>query len=146
MNNSARYSFVSTDSTLGEASFKPFLPLTLNHQEKLQEVIGLLDTGAMVNVLPYQLGVELGAVWEEQTTMLQLTGNLAEFEARVLILSASVGQFSSVRLVFAWRQATQIPLILGQANFFMEFDICFYRSQKIFEVTPKRILDDSAIN
>lgn len=137
MSNPARYSFVSTDSSLGEASFKPLLPLTLNYQEKSQQIIGLLDTGAMVNVLPYQMGVELGAVWEEQTTMLQLSGNLAQFEARVLILSATVGQFSSVRLVFAWTKANQIPLLLGQANFFMEFDICFYRSQKIFEVSPK---------
>ena len=139
MSNPARYSFISTDSSLGEASFKPFLPLTLNHGEKSQSVIGLLDTGAMVNVLPYQIGVQLGAVWEEQTTMLQLSGNLAQFEARVLILSATVGLFPSVRLVFAWTQAIQIPLLLGQANFFMEFDICFYRSQKIFEVTPKKL-------
>lgn len=138
MSNPARYSFLSTDNSLGEASFKPFLPLRLNYKQKSQEVIGLLDTGAMVNVLPYQIGVELGAIWEQQTTMLQLSGNLAQFEARVLILSASVGQFPEVRLVFAWTQATQIPLLLGQANFFMEFDICFYRSQKIFEVTPKK--------
>ncbi|MBW4669098.1 MAG: hypothetical protein KME60_17145 [Cyanomargarita calcarea GSE-NOS-MK-12-04C] len=138
MSNPARYSFISTDSSLGEASFKPFLPLTLNYREKSQEVIALLDTGAMVNVLPYQIGVQLGAVWEEQTTILQLSGNLAQFEARVLILSATIGQFPSVRLVFAWTQATQIPLLLGQANFFMEFDVCFYRSQKIFEVTPKK--------
>ncbi len=140
MSNPARYSFVSTDNSLGEASFKPFLPLRLNYKEKSHEVIGLLDTGAMVNVLPYQIGVELGAVWEEQTTVLQLSGNLAQIEARVLILSATVGQFPDVRLVFAWTQATQIPLLLGQANFFMEFDICFYRSQKIFEVTLKKIL------
>ncbi|BAZ20276.1 hypothetical protein NIES4073_11520 [Kalymmatonema gypsitolerans NIES-4073] len=92
MSHPARYSFIATDTNLGEASFKPFLPLTLNYREKSQEVIGLLDTGAMVNVLPYQLGVELGAVWEEQTTMLQLSGNLAQFEARVLILSATVGR------------------------------------------------------
>lgn len=138
MSNPAKYSFVSTDSSLGEASFKPLLPLTLNYREKSQEVIGLLDTGAMVNVLPYQIGVELGAVWEEQTTMLQLSGNLAQFEARVLILSAIVGEFSNTRLVFAWTQANQIPLLLGQVNFFMEFDVCFYRSQKIFEVTPKK--------
>lgn len=138
MSNPARYSFISTDSSLGEASFKPFLPLTLNYREKSQEVIGLLDTGAMVNVLPYQVGVELAAVWEQQTTMLQLSGNLAQFEARVLILYVTVGQLPSVRLVFAWTQATRIPLILGQANFFMEFDVCFYRFQKIFEVTPKK--------
>ena len=138
MSSPARYSFISTDGSLGEASFKPFLPLTLNYREKSQEVIGLLDTGAMVNVLPYQVGVELGAVWEQQTTMLQLSGNLAQFEARVLILYVTVGQLPSVRLVFAWTQATHIPLLLGQANFFMEFDVCFYRSQKILEVTPKK--------
>uniref|UniRef100_UPI000B03EDE8 hypothetical protein n=1 Tax=Calothrix sp. 336/3 TaxID=1337936 RepID=UPI000B03EDE8 len=90
MNNPARYSFISTDSSLGEASSKPFLPLTLNYKEKSQEVVGLLDTGAMVNVLPYQIGVDLGAVWEEQTTMLDLSGNLAQFEARVLVLSTTV--------------------------------------------------------
>ncbi len=140
MNSRARYSFTPTDTSLGEASFKPYLPLILNYRNTLQDVIGLLDTGAMVNVLPYQVGIELGAVWEEQTTMLQLTGNLAQFEARLLIVSALLGQFSSVRLVFAWTQATQVPLILGQANFFMEFDVCFYRSQKLFEVTPKQSL------
>ncbi|MGI2909398.1 hypothetical protein [Tolypothrix sp. VBCCA 56010] len=140
MSSRARYSFTPTDTSLGEASFKPYLPVTLNYKNNSQEVIGLLDTGAMVNVLPYQVGIELGAIWEEQTTMLQLTGNLAQFEARLLIVSAIIKQFLSVRLVFAWTQATQVPLILGQANFFMEFDVCFYRSQKLFEVTPKQSL------
>ncbi len=32
----------------------------------------------------------------------------------------------------------EVPLLLGQANFFIEFDVCFYRSQKVFEVTPKK--------
>jgi hypothetical protein len=28
-------------------------------------VTGVLDTGAMVNVLPYAVGVDLGAIWEQ---------------------------------------------------------------------------------
>jgi hypothetical protein len=28
-------------------------------------------------------------------------------------------------------------MILGQVNFFMEFDLCFFRSQAAFEVKPK---------
>jgi hypothetical protein len=28
-------------------------------------------------------------------------------------------------------------LILGQTNFFMEFDVCFYRSHLEFEIRPK---------
>ena len=31
-------------------------------------VVGLLDTGSTVNILPYPLGLQLGLVWEQQTT------------------------------------------------------------------------------
>jgi hypothetical protein len=66
-----------------------------------------------------------------------LTGNLAQYEARVVVMQARVGQFEAAQLVFAWTTASQVPLILGQVNFFMEFDVCFYRSQLYFAVTPK---------
>ncbi len=102
--------------------------------------MGLLDTGAMINVLPYRLGLELGAVWAQQTASLQLTGNLAQFEARVLAVSATVGAFAPVQLAFAWTQAENVPLLLGQVNFFMEFDVCFYRSQLAFDISPKNSL------
>jgi len=50
---------------------------------------------------------------------------------------AEIGDFPPVRLAFAWSRSDNVPLILGQMNFFMEFDICFYRSQLEFEVKPK---------
>lgn len=80
--------------------------------------------------------VEMGYAWERQTTSLSLTGNLAQYEARVVIVQAVVGQFEAVRLVFAWTKTTNVPLILGQVNF-MEFDVCFYRSQLEFSIGPK---------
>jgi len=137
MRNAERYPFISVESTLGEAGLQPRLPLTLTHHEQSVTVVGLLDTGAMVNVLPYHVGVDLGAVWEQQTTALRLTGNLAQFDARALLVSAAVGQFAPVRLVFAWTQAPHVPVLLGQVNFFMEFDVCLYRSQLAFELCPK---------
>lgn len=137
MRNSARYPYVAADSELGEASLRPYLPLTLTRQGRSIEAIGLLDTGAMINVLPWQVGLALGAVWEEQTNSLQLTGNLAQYEARVLLVKAEIGQFEPVRLAFAWTQAEHVPLLLGQVNFFMEFDACFYRSQLAFDVRQK---------
>lgn len=137
MRNSKRYPFIAADSELGEASLRPYLPLTLTSQGHSIEVVGLLDTGAMINVLPWQLGLELGAIWEAQTRSLQLTGNLAQYEARVLLVGAEVGEFRPVRLAFAWTQAEDVPLLLGQVNFFMEFDVCFYRSQLAFDVHPK---------
>ena len=113
------------------------MPITLTYQDRSVTVSGLLDTGAMVNVLPYQVGVDLGAVWDQQTTRLRLTGNLAQFEVRGLLMSAVVGQFAPVQLAFAWTRATKVPVLLGQVNFFIEFDVCFYRSQLAFEVRPK---------
>ena len=137
MRNAERYSFTVANSTLGEAGLQPYLPLTLTYQDHSLTVPGLLDTGAMVNVLPYQVGVDLGAVWEQHPTALRLTGNLAQFEARGLLVSAVVGQFAPIRLAFAWTKATNVPVLLGQINFFMEFDVCFYRSQLAFELRPK---------
>lgn len=138
MHNARRYPFVAANSTLGEASLRPYLPLSLNLEGQTVEVAGLLDTGAAVNVLPYQVGIGLGAVWEQQEISLQLTGNLAHYEARLLIVFAHVVPFPPVRLAFAWTKAEQIPVLLGQVNFFMEFNACFYRSELAFEISPKR--------
>lgn len=137
MSNSQRYPFISADSALGEASLRPYLPLELNFQSQMTQTFGLLDTGAAVNVLPYRVRLELGATWEQQTTSLQLTGNLARYSARLLIITAQVAAFQPVRLAFAWTEAEHVPLLLGQVNFFMEFNVCFYRSELTFEVSPK---------
>jgi hypothetical protein len=139
MHNAERYAFTAADPALGEAGLQPYLPIALTLHDRSVTVPGLLDTGAMVNVLPYQVGIDLGAIWEHQTTTLRLTGNLARFEARGLLVAAVVGQFAAVRLAFAWTRATNIPVLLGQVNFFMEFDTCFYRSQLAFELRPKEV-------
>ncbi|MGK7896721.1 MAG: hypothetical protein AB4372_24665 [Xenococcus sp. (in: cyanobacteria)] len=139
MSNSERYRFISADTTLGEAAFRPYLPISLNYQNNLVNIFGLLDTGATINVLPYSIGMQLGYIWEDQTTALNLTGNLARYEARAIVVDGTIGNFDPVKLVFAWTRNNEVPLILGQVNFFMEFNVCFYRSQLYFEVIPKTI-------
>ena len=124
----------------GEAAPSPLMPVELSLPTSGGSVSadGLLDTGASVNVLPYRLGLALGADWSSSTSpSLRLSGNLAGYEAHALILMVCVGRFAPVRLVFAWTRAEQVPLILGQTNFFMEFDVCFYRSRSSFDVRPK---------
>jgi hypothetical protein len=105
---------------------------------------GLLDSGAAINVLPYRMGLELGAVWEQQKVFVPLSGNLATIEARALVLSARIGDFPVVSLAFAWAESDAIPILLGQMNFFLEFDVCFHRSLASFEVRPKQ--DPSSTN
>lgn len=75
--------------------------------------MGLLDTGASVNVMPYDIGLQLGAVWDNQTLSIPLSGNIAEGEARGLVVSSKVSRFSPVSLAFAWTKSTNVPLILG---------------------------------
>ena len=117
----------------------PLVPLSLRFKDgDPVGAHGLLDSGATVNVLPYGLGLQLGVVWEAQTTRVILTGNLAAQEARALLLKVRVADFVPVPLVFAWTRNENIPLLLGQVNFFEEFDICFRRAQRQFEIEPAR--------
>ena len=93
-----------------------------------------------MNVLPYPVGVALGADWDQQSTVISLAGSLGRVEARALVLLASHSQLTldgPIRLVFAWTRAEDAPVIFGQTNFFMEFNVCFYRSQGAFEVHPR---------
>ncbi len=131
------FPYLALASSRGDAFFMPLLPLELHHRDsKSVRVQGILDSGATVNVLPYGIGTRLGAVWEEQTTSVQLTGNLADLEARALLLEARVAGFPPVRLVFAWTRAEKVPLLLGQINFFDQFDVCFHRARLQFEIEP----------
>jgi hypothetical protein len=80
--------------------------------------------------------------WEQQTVAVQLSGNLAASEARALVLTGKVGEFAPVRLAFAWTRSNNVPVILGQVNFFMEFDVRFYRSRLLFEIRVKETGED----
>jgi hypothetical protein len=118
----------------------PRLSLTLHHMGQSVKVVGLLDTGAAVNVIPYSVGLALGAVWEEQTTPIPLVGSLGRKAAHALVALATHPELTTddgVNLIFAWSQDDEAPIIFGQTNFFLEFDVCFYLSQGFFEVERK---------
>ena len=129
-----RFPYVSVKNVRGETALRPILPITLAYRSQTSSLSALVDTGADVNVLPYRVGIELGAIWDERKTVLELSGNLANYEARGILLSASVGEYASIQLAFAWTRTENVPVLLGQMNFFMEFDICFYRAQGFFEI------------
>ena len=132
------FPYLAKDPAKGAASLFPYMPLVLEFRKQTVPVAGLLDSAAAVNVLPYDLGKQLGAVWEEQTVSVHLTGNLAQQEARALLVSARIGKFPPVALAFAWTKSNAVPVLLGQVNFFMEFDVCFFRTRLTFEVKPKQ--------
>ena len=134
MLDSQRFSFTERIDSLGRSSVMPYLPITLSNGSNSIEVMALLDTGASVNVLPYEIGLQLGLIWERQTVAIQLSGNFAHNEARGLVLSRTFAQFSPILLAFAWTRSTDVPVILGHLNFFAEFNVCFFRHELAFEI------------
>jgi hypothetical protein len=138
--NSARFDYSSADGS--SASLMPRLSLLLHRLSQSTEVTGLLDTGSAVNVLPYSIGLLLGANWDELSIPVSLVGTLGQFEARALVVQATHPQIitdAPVQLVFAWTQSPHAPVIFGQMNFFLEFDVCFFRSNAFFEITRRTL-------
>jgi hypothetical protein len=137
MPDAQRFPYTINDKDWGEASLMPYLPITLRSGDRSANVSALVDSGATVNVLPYSIGQQLGLDWEEQTIPVALSGNLQRLEAKGIVLMAEVSRFSAVKLVFAWVKSDDMPVLLGQTNFFMEFNVYFYRTQQMFEIQPK---------
>lgn len=95
-----QFPYIARDPAFGSASLAPMMPITLQATQGLA-LSALLDTGATVSVLPYGIGSQLGFIWDQQTTTVQLSGNLASVDARVVLVTATVAQFPPVRLAFA---------------------------------------------
>jgi hypothetical protein len=132
-----RFKYSTTGPNQNEFDSLPRIPLILRQDQYTVDASGLVDSGATINVLPYELGIQLGAVWDESKAIIQLSGNLSRQNAIPLFADAEIGEFSPVKLVFAWVNQPNTPLILGQTNFFLEFDVAFFRSKLEFEVNPK---------
>lgn len=138
MPDAVRFPYIAVQDARGAASLRPLVPMTISHHGFSVEAMGLLDTGSDVNVLPYKLGIDLGISWDDQKIGVTLGGNISSFEARGIILTERISDMEPVQLAFAWTRADNIPLVLGQVNFFAEFDVCFYRSQGSFDLRAKR--------
>jgi len=137
MNDSQRFPFLEIKNKAGRSLLRPLMPIILHADDEAISATALLDTGADVNVMPYSMGIALGGRWDDLPVVFGLSGNLSQQPARGLVVSAKVGKFSQVRLAFAWSHSDEIRLLLGQMNFFLLFNVCFYGSEGFFEVNLK---------
>ena len=132
-----RFQYSTTSPAQNEFDSLPRLPLLLRRETQSVEVVGLVDSGATVNVLLYKVGLDLGGIWDDRRAIIQLAGNLGSQSALPFSAIAYIGESPPTELVFAWIRSPDAPLILGQTNFFLEFDVCFYRSKSEFEINLK---------
>lgn len=138
MTQPQRFPIVQTQPAGGIPLLMPMVPIELISPHAAVQATGLVDSGATVSVMPFDLGIKLGLDWHKQHRYpIQLTGNLANYAARGVAIDAVVRPFPTVRQLFAWTQANP-PLILGNYNFFLEFDVCFFLARMCIEVQPKQ--------
>jgi hypothetical protein len=133
------FPYQAATNEFGEKGLVPSIPITLSREGRNVQVNGLIDTGAAINVLPYSVGVKLGCVWDNNKPSLRLAGNLGRFDAQGILVQATVASLPTVELAFAWTEVDQVPLLLGQINFLMMFDVCIFRSRLQIEVTAKSV-------
>lgn len=139
MSDTVQFPYTSVTDSTGLSALRPILPIRLLANGYQMDTDGLLDTGADVNVLPYRVGVALGLDWQILRPLSGLSGNLSQYESRGVAVTGHINStsFAPVRLIFAWTRSENVPLILGQVNFLLEFDVCFFRNRAILEITPK---------
>lgn len=61
-----RFKHLTTSPTQNEFDSLPRLPLLLRREDQSVEAVGLVDSGATVDVLPYELGLQLGGIWDDR--------------------------------------------------------------------------------
>ena len=133
-----RYKYSKTHPNQSELDSLPRLSLKLKLNDLSVDVFGLVDSGATINVLPFSIGQQLGATWDSQKAIIRLAGNMSKSFAQPIVVKAEIGNYPPVSLAFAWVAHDDVPVILGQTNFFNEFEVCFFRNSFEFEVKPKK--------
>ena len=118
----------------------PIVEMTLYHSEHEITLPAVVDSGAMVSVLPYEFGVELGFIWEEQTVPVELGGACRGTPAFGVLVHGELAELPPVALAFAWTRKThnEIRPLLGHTNFFQQFKVTFKAYGSSFEITPKK--------
>jgi hypothetical protein len=136
MNGQVAFPYIRTNPSFGPAGFMPILPVELRMNRLVQSGMALLNSGSPISVIPYQLGLQLGANWNQYSASLPMGGGLANYTAKPLFVDVMIHPFVPVQLAFAWSQAPAARLLFGQVNFFQEFDVCFFRSRGEFQIQP----------
>lgn len=142
----SRFAYSAAQGFAGIPGMLPFIPITILRTDALNridlrvKVPALVDSGSTVNVLPYDIGRQLGFDWNASNPAMPMIGILYGLPALGVTLFVKVAQFAPVQLGFGWLQKSDlpVPLILGQTNFFDEYDVDFRKSTDYFEILPAK--------
>ena len=132
------YPFIVWKDYVPDQMARPFIPVRIGRADSEIQTWALLDSGADINVLPYQLGLDLGLDWDAGGDYEGLEGLGGGVAAKKSVADLYLGSWPGLRQIFAWARDDEIPVILGQWNFFQEANVCFHRSQNTLELDLSR--------
>ncbi len=80
----------------------PVVNVHLTHEACSLITPALVDSGAAMNLLPFEYGEQLGFVWEEQRLSLPMGGLLPDANAFAVPVILTLDPFPPIELAFAW--------------------------------------------
>jgi hypothetical protein len=117
----------------------PVLDVRFTHAACSLVTPALVDSGAAMNLLPFECGEQLGFVWSEQRLALPMGGLLPDAKAFAVPVTLHLNPFPPIDLAFAWTNVSheRLRVLLGQINFFQHFQVTFTAYEQHFDITPK---------
>ena len=117
----------------------PVVNVLLAHGEHSLVTPALVDSGAAINLMPFECGEQLGFVWHEQRLPLPMGGFLPDAKAFAVSVILTLDPFPPVELAFAWTDVphARLRVLLGQVNFFQHFRVTFMGYEHHFEISPR---------
>ncbi len=118
---------------------KPLVPIALYHAGYEYTWPALVDSGATLSILPYDMGLQLGFVWEESAQPFPLGGIYRNMQAMMVLVRGEISGLPPTALGFAWveKSSQEVRLILGQTNFFQRFKVTFEAYHETFDIFPR---------
>jgi hypothetical protein len=83
------------------AAGMPIIIIRLSRSGREISIPAIVDSGAALNILPYDYGLQLGFIWEEQRLMLPVGGLLRGAEAYAVSAQTAIDPFIPVNMAFA---------------------------------------------
>ena len=94
-----RFQYSTNSPDQNEFDSLPRLSLLLHRETQSVEATGLVDSGATVNVSPYELGFQLGGIWDNRRAIIQLAGNLSSQLAMPFSATVEISDLTPTELV-----------------------------------------------
>ena len=117
----------------------PLVDITLYYAGREITVPALVDSGSDISIFPYEVGLQLGFVWEEQITPVPLGGVFENVPACAVLVRGEIPGLPASALVCAWAKmpGRKSRVILGQMNFFRQYKITFEGYKNAFDISPR---------